>query len=72
MGGVDKPALLVVPMAAIPAVDRLFSCRILNLQNAFGALGGSPLTASVFFFGPSRHAIGLYGRWRGQKGVLSN
>jgi hypothetical protein len=49
-------------MATIQAVDRLFSCRIQNLQNAFGALGGSPLTAFVFFFGQSRHAIGLYKR----------
>jgi hypothetical protein len=60
MGGVDKSALLVAPMAAIRAVDRLFSCRTLNLRNVFGALGGSPLMAFVFFFGLSRHAIGLY------------
>jgi len=60
MGGVDKSVLLVAPMAAIPAVDRLFSCRILILPNAFGALGGFPLTAFVFFFGLSRHAIGLH------------
>jgi hypothetical protein len=58
--GVDKSALPVAPMAAIPAVDRLFSCRIQDLRNAFGAFGGFPLEAFVFFFGLSRHAIGLY------------
>ena len=73
IGGVDKSALLVAPMAAIPAVDRLFSCRTLILRNAFGALDGSPLTAFVFFFfGLSRHANGLYRCGEVQKPLSGN